>query len=132
MPERSDAGAWLSFATDDLAAAHLLLANNDLPPRLSCFHAQQAAEKAIKALLVQGGIAFRRTHDLVVLAAILPENLRDRIARVDLQLLQQWAVDARYPADLPESSREDAATVLAAAVHVVAVVTQSLSADREA
>ena len=94
MPEQSDAAAWLRFASDDLAAARLLLAEDELPPRLSCFHAQQAAEKAIKAHLVHAGIAFRWTHDLVVLAALLPDDLLGEIAGIDLQLLQQWAVEA--------------------------------------
>ena len=42
------------------------------------FHAQQAVEKAMKAVLVLEGVAFPRTHDLEFLAA----RLRER--RVDL------------------------------------------------
>lgn len=32
-----------------------------------CFHAQQCAEKYFKALLVENGVGFQKTHDLVKL-----------------------------------------------------------------
>ena len=38
------------------------------------FHVQQAAEKAIKAVLTARGIAYRRTHDLQELHDILVDN----------------------------------------------------------
>ncbi len=46
MSKQSDPHEWLRFAHDDLAAARLLLTDVELPPRMACFHAQQAAEKA--------------------------------------------------------------------------------------
>ncbi|MEZ5231387.1 MAG: HEPN domain-containing protein [Acidimicrobiales bacterium] len=131
MPERADADAWLRFAQQDLAAARVLLTEAELPARLSCFHAQQAAEKAMKAHLVRLGIAFRRTHDLVVLAALLPDDVQRQLERVDLQVLQQWAVEARYPAELPESSKDDAIAALTVASLVVDVVVAARSPDEK-
>ena len=73
MSTQSDPHEWLRFAQDDLAAARLLLTDVEVPARLACFHAQeQAAEKALKASLVQAAIQFRKTHDLVVLVAPRP------------------------------------------------------------
>ncbi len=60
------------FAEADLRAAQLLSLDSGVPGRISCFHAQQAAEKALKALLVANDIPFRKTHDLVVLVGLLP------------------------------------------------------------
>ena len=63
-----------------------------------CFHAQQAAEKYLKAYLVWNGIEFPKTHtleQLVLLAAQKePEllNLKDEVA-----LLTPYAVETRYP-----------------------------------
>ena len=50
-----------------LAAAREIQGNPDVLPNQTAFHAQQAAEKAIKAVLLHEGIAFPRTHDLTEL-----------------------------------------------------------------
>ncbi len=63
----AEPGEWMGFAEADLAAAVRLIGGPDLPPRLACFHAQQAAEKALKATLVWAGTPVPRTHDLVAL-----------------------------------------------------------------
>ena len=128
MSERSDPQRWLRYARDDLAAARALLADQSLPGRLACFHAQQAAEKALKASLVVAGIEFRKTHDLVVLAALQPEPLRSAVLGLELQLLQPWAVDARYPADVPEANAEEAGEVVGVASRLVDVVAAALAA----
>lgn len=66
-PEESrleEASRWLTQARRDLNAAHILLAGE---PSRSVFHSQQAAEKALKALLCFHNVSFRRTHDLTEL-----------------------------------------------------------------
>ena len=114
---------------DDLAAARLLLTDVELPARMACFHAQQAAEKALKASLVHSAIQFRRTHDLVVLVALQPEPVRSEVDSLDLQRLQQWAVDARYPADLPDITAGEADAVVAIADQIVAAVGVALQSN---
>ena len=126
MSKQSDPREWLRFANDDLAAARLLLTDVELPARMACFHAQQAAEKALKASLVHSAIQFRKTHDLVVLVALQPEPVRSEVGNLDLQRLQQWAVDARYPADLPDITVGEAAAVIAIAEQIVAAVGAAL------
>lgn len=126
MSKRSDPHEWLRFAQADLAASRLLLTDAGLPARMACFHAQQAAEKALKASLIDGGIRFRTTHDLVVLVDLQAEPLRSAISALDLQQLQQWAVDARYPADLPAITAGEAVTVVAIADQLVATVAVAL------
>lgn len=42
---------WLRYAEEDLRTAEVLM-EEDGVPRISCFHAQQAAEKSIKAIFV--------------------------------------------------------------------------------
>ena len=101
------------------AYARLLLTDAELPARMACFHAQQAAEKALKASLAHAAIQFRKTHDLVVLVALQPEPVRSAVGNLDLQRLQQWAVDARYPADLPDITAGEAAAVVAIADQIV-------------
>jgi HEPN domain-containing protein len=62
-----EARRWLAKAEEDLAAARLLLAGQLSDP--AAFHAQQALEKALKALAVAAGRDFRHTHDLETLTA---------------------------------------------------------------
>ncbi|MDQ3782009.1 MAG: HEPN domain-containing protein [Actinomycetota bacterium] len=57
--------AWLAKARIDLSYSVALAAEESLPTWGACFHAQQAAEKAFKALLVDAGVDPPRTHNLV-------------------------------------------------------------------
>jgi HEPN domain-containing protein len=71
-----------------------------------CFHAQQAVEKYLKAILQQRGISFPRTHDLVILLQLLEGRQRESPFRDDAELLTTYAVEFRYPG---ESASADAA-----------------------
>ena len=97
MSKQSDPHEWLRFAHDDLAAARLLLTDVELPARMACFHAQQAAEKALKAALAHAAIQFRKTHDLVVLVALQPEPVRSAVGNLDLQRLQPMGRGCALP-----------------------------------
>ena len=65
-PEHPEPGSpqdWLRYARSDLAVARQSPAADVLWETL-CFHAQQAAEKSIKAVLVHRRTPFPYTHDL--------------------------------------------------------------------
>jgi len=95
---RAEAIRWLGFALGDLAGARAALEEHDLPPRLAAYQAQQAAEKAIKALLILTGQDFERTHDLEALTLKLPTDAAAvRGLDVDLERLSNFAVGLRYP-----------------------------------
>lgn len=96
---RADTARWLRHAEEDLTTAEILLGHPHVPPRQSGWHAQQAAEKALKAALIFLQIDFRRTHDLNVLRDLLPESWQLKTAHPDLSNLTRWAVEARYPED---------------------------------
>lgn len=108
---------WLSFARADLA-----MARAPLPPEgryeLLCFHAQQAAEKAIKAVLVGKGIDFPRTHSIQGLLEVLPLALSsDPVLRKAVRLTP-YATLTRYPYHAERVGEQQAreAADLAAAV----------------
>jgi HEPN domain-containing protein len=66
----------------------------------ACFHAQQCAEKYLKARLVAAGIQFPRTHDLVLLLDLLGEiEPMWQSHREDLAWLTAFAVEFRYPGE---------------------------------
>ena len=65
-----------------------------------CFHAQQCAEKYLKARLCEADITFSKIHDLV---ALLDQVLEVEPAwesfREDLAYLSDFAVSFRYPGE---------------------------------
>ena len=72
-PEAPDAGApsrWMDNARADLALARIPLPEGVQYEQL-CFHAQQAAEKSIKAVLLQCNVDVPFTHNLQVLLNLL-------------------------------------------------------------
>ena len=63
-----------------------------------CFEAQQAAEKALKAMLIAAGVAFPYVHDLAHLLTVLEKagtQIPDSIRGVES--LTRYAVITRYP-----------------------------------
>jgi HEPN domain-containing protein len=99
MPERyppDDPREWLNRAHSDFAIArakHEGVYLEDL-----CFHAQQAAEKSVKALLIMLAVEFPYVHDLARLLTLveeageeLPETVRQA------ERLTRFAIFARYP-----------------------------------
>lgn len=77
MPSpHSSAGSpqdWLRYAQSDLELAQLGHSPRILLETL-CFHAQQAAEKSIKAVLMTQNIPIPRTHSIDVLLNLLPSH----------------------------------------------------------
>ena len=62
VPDRlADIARWLRYAEEDLITAETLLQQPHLPPRQSCWYAQQSTEKALKAVLIFLEIDFPRT-----------------------------------------------------------------------
>ena len=108
-PELIDeARRWLRSAEEDLDVAQRLLAMDGPTPRHTCFLAQQATEKALKAALVLEGIDFPFRHDLDALRNLLPDTWSVRRTHTDLAQLTEWAVEARYPGDRQEATATDA------------------------
>ena len=115
--------AWLVKADHDLLNVANNLAAEDVPWDTVCFHAQQAAEKSLKAVLVSYGTAPPRTHDLVALLAQCAEHAP---ALADLEgacrTLTAFAVSSRYPDDLFEPDEADGRRTAALAREVRARV----------
>ena len=66
----------------------------------ACFHAQQCAEKYIKARLCEDEVAFGKIHDLVALLEQVLDLEPDwEVFREDLAFLSDFAIAFRYPGD---------------------------------
>ena len=89
---------WLAYAKSDLVMAQTK--TEGVLPEMGCFHAQQAAEKCIKAVLISLGIDFPYTHDIAHLATLVDQSkVEFTSALEDAIELTQYAVLARYPSD---------------------------------
>src|ERR1700690_3368040 len=71
----------------------------ECPFETVCFHAQQLAEKYLKAVLVHLNVDFPKTHDIGVLIDLLPSNLVPPLSLEEQDALSDFAVDSRYPDD---------------------------------
>jgi HEPN domain-containing protein len=84
------------------------------------FQTQQAAEKAIKAVLIRHGVGFPLTHNLAVLVTLAQKAGREvpgEAARAPL--LTRYAVQTRYPAAAPLLSDAEVRDALRIAEAVV-------------
>ena len=100
---------WLSFAETDLGVArHLYDSYHPKPLEIICYHCQQSAEKAIKAVIIangaQGGMP--KLHDLSFLL-----NQIKNMAEIDeryydyADTLTPYGVSVRYPSELALEDR---------------------------
>ncbi len=111
-PEESEEAArLLRAARADLRAADALAADAEQANEVIGFHAQQAVEKAIKAVLVSSGVEIPYTHDLSFLLDILAEHtIRTPESIAEADWLTPWAVAARYGASDASLDRPAAVT----------------------
>jgi len=107
-----EAFRWLGEATEELDTARHIQSNPELPARMPCFLAHLAAEKALKALLISAYTPFPKTHDLVRLYSLVPEDQRPSLEVTDLAELNPWAIDGRYTVHTADTSYEVAAALV--------------------
>ncbi len=116
----TDPHAWLSRAKGNLNLAEKGGRLKGVLLEDLCFNAQQAAEKALKAVCLAQGKDIPKTHSLIHLMDILeaggfeiPENVRNA------DILTQYAVQSRYPSLMEEITRTEYREALKLAANVV-------------
>lgn len=119
---------WVRKAEQDLAASEALLSADPSLSHTACFHAQQAVEKYLKALLTWHQVEFPKTHAIEQLLDLL--NLVDTETASRLSQaanLTPYAVDLRYPGDQPEPDEDEARAAVDIARSTCAVIIDLLS-----
>jgi HEPN domain-containing protein len=123
MDTRPEAAEWLIRAKGSLGIARIGKINPEILYEDLCFHCQQAAEKAFKALLKLNNIEFRKEHSLENLIIkleinniIIPEKIKAAAIsqypyggltlplKIPMRIgstlsLSENAVDTRYPGE---------------------------------
>lgn len=112
--------SWLAHAKSDLRITELCRVDRQVLPNQTAFHAQQAAEKAIKAVLVKHQIRFPRTHDLAALIALIERHsVVWPFAPDEVEELNPFAVQTRYPDETDQLTESELAEAIAVARRVV-------------
>src|SRR5262245_62294772 len=102
---------WVHKAEADYRAAARLHRGSDPLHDIVCFHCHQSAEKYLKVLLQELGLAVPRTHVLGnLLTPLLSHHPTLRSLRRGLVFLSDFAIDPRYPGR--KSSKRQAASAL--------------------
>jgi HEPN domain-containing protein len=103
--------AWVRKAESDFRLATVIARAPEPFPDEQCFHCQQSAEKYLKDLLEELGLAVPRTHVLKdLLALLVPHHRLLGGFRRGLTFLTRFAVETRYPGD--RASKRQAASAL--------------------
>ena len=122
-PERrggDDPAEWLRRAKSNLIRAREDIRLPGVAKEDLCFDAQQAAEKAVKAVLIHLGIRFPYVHDLAALLALVEERRQSVPPHVkEAARLTRFAVETRYPSFGEAITQEEYEQALATAEAVV-------------
>jgi len=126
---------WLKASRDDLLTLEEIIDNPHLT-HIAAFHAQQCAEKAMKAIIEESETDIPRIHKLLKLNEIVSSAL-DGLDEEMMSLLDGLYVESRYPGDmglLPQGkpTLDDAREFHAFARNVFEQVCLTLGGDSEA
>ena len=118
MKLRRDVRDWVVKAEEDYETARTLVRKrkHNLSNAV-CFHAQQCAEKYLKAFLIFHRIAFPKTHDLLDLLELAKKvDPTLELLKSDLAYLEPYAVEFRYPGEF--ATRQEAKRSARVMAHV--------------
>ncbi len=87
----------LAKAKDDEILLEEIITNERIREEIVGFHAQQAAEKLLKAFLMARNISYRRTHDLRELIDLIRDHgIKFPELLMEIRTLSPFAVEFRY------------------------------------
>jgi HEPN domain-containing protein len=98
MTDLEAAREWFYFSQMDLTSAEYLLPMHPRPLEIICYHCQQSAEKALKAILVHNAVFPPKIHDLTVLKELcIPFITKPETIEKECDHLTDYSVRPRYP-----------------------------------
>ena len=127
---KPETAEWIEKAEGDFRTAGREKNSAEYPNYYAaCFHAQQCAEKYLKARLVEAGKDFPKTHDLsAILNLVLPLEPSWESLREDLERLTDLGVEVRYPGTTADL--EDTEEAMRTAQHVRRIVRTALKVEK--
>lgn len=119
---------WISHAEEDLRLAqHGLKLKSSCPYKLIAYHAQQCAEKYLKAYLVSHNIDFPYTHNISLLLELCADKADWTEKIKDAEELTPFAITTRYPGEYEDVTKENAMQAIKIAKAVKRTVRAALT-----
>jgi HEPN domain-containing protein len=127
---KPETAEWIEKAEGDFRTAQREKGTAEYPNYdATCFHAQQSAEKYLKARLIEAGKDFPKTHDLsAILNLVLPFEPLWEAFREELERLTDLGIEVRYPGTTADL--EDAAEALHTARRIRQIVRETLKVEK--
>lgn len=120
---------WLEHAEEDLRLAkHAFRLSSSCPYKLIAFHAQQCAEKYLKAFLALKKVDFPYTHNISLLLEMSSGHAAWVKDLHEAEILTDYAVTARYPG-AEKVTKKDAELAVKTAVKLRNVVRKALKQE---
>ena len=126
-PKEELTSQFLMRANDDLQLSEMILHEAEPIFWAAAFHAQQCAEKAIKALLTFYEIRAGKTHDIEKLLKLsLP--VLNNLGKFKQQagMLTAYAVDSRYPGPYGDITKKQAVEAIEIARNIFELILKAL------
>ena len=122
---------WLKHAQSDYRLARVAKGRHGILPEQVCFHAQQAVEKAIKAILASKRIVFPLVHDVEELLELTRQGgISVPTSVAEAGSLTPFAVQARYPGYDEEINSEEVEEAIRLAEHAIAWASSMIKRQR--
>ncbi len=120
----ADARLWIEYAEADLRLAGVWRSDpKNCPEWAACYHAQQAAEKALKAIIIAAQRQHPFTHDIRVLLDLCEEIGGVWSAAVrESEILVSYAATSRYPSRARSLGQKEAEHAIVLAQRVLQAV----------
>jgi len=101
MDKTSILKEWFNYSERDISSAKYLLGMNPIPIEIICYHCEQAAEKMLKAYLIDHEIEPPKSHDLKYLCnlCISINSAFESISEICVEL-SMYSVQPRYPFEI--------------------------------
>lgn len=118
---------WIRYGDEDLRLArHALTLSSSCPTRLIAYHAQQCAEKYLKAYLVFHRIDFPYTHNISRLLELCAEKAEWPETISNAEELTPFAITTRYPGEDERVTKKEALRAIEIATKVRKVIRNAL------
>ena len=129
-PQNEESHRLLRLARRDYSAFLALVAAPGVEFAVAAFHAQQAVEKALKAVMSGYGLEYRRTHDLEELASRIADTgvVSVPVSHADLRALTPYGVAFRYDDEItdilsPSNAKQFVDEILSWAQNIIGAAT---------
>lgn len=118
---------WLKKAEDDRLFAQAIMQDENAPPSGVCFHAQQMAEKLLKAFIVYHSQRYPRIHPVDALWELCYKlDVGFQKVKEEAAFLTKFYIETRYPGDYPDFTKDDAQKAYDAALRIKEFVLKNI------